>query len=524
MIQGYPHQITMSSNPQDVNSKPFQSSMMYAFIGLIVVSLGLFAALAFVSARKDLNDHFQLLITQTETNIIKAVQLADVGFEVLEISLDDRMRRGFEPFLAAYQLAGGNPDKINLQDLQKDLGNGMDLYIINANGIITHTTYATDLGHDLKKWTEFYKGLEQIRQKGDYSGDRISTETRTGNLRKFAYLPTPDKKYILELGLKASEFKTALAKLDQIAIAQQLKSFNPFLQEVRIFDRKAVLLGKPDFKPNATLAKTINQVFESGIPHEEAQDQRITRYVKADLQRAGQSYDSSLVIELSYDMQPNIDNLHNKVIRASLVLCVLLILIVTATVYLTRTLSAPVAELLHKLGAINTQLEHQVSGKTFIAELAQQLQSAQTAQTCGSILLSRLHAHCNVSQGVLALLTDAERLSIVSHFGAHANMQATEHYNFGQGIIGQCAKDRKPLTLHLPTDAQWQIRSGLGEAYPRQVLVFPVEHGGALAGVLEIGLLQPADAATLALLKDVLPILAISLHSFAYRASHDTRA
>ena len=509
----------MTTETPPSTNKPFQRSMTLAFVALMAISLFIFAALAFFAARNDLQENFQLSLTQTETNIVKAVQLADVGFEVLEISLDDRMRRGFVPFLAAYNQAGGDPDKIDLKVLQKELGDGMDLYIINANGIITHTTYATDLGHDLKKWTEFYRGLEQIRQKGEYSGDRISTETRTGHLRKFAYLPTPDKKYILELGLKASEFKTALAKLDQSAIAEQLKSFNPFLRAVRIFDRKAVLLGKPDFKPDASLLAIVNQVFEGGKPHESTQDQRVTRYIKAALQKPQQSYDSSLVIELSYDLQPNVDNMRQKVLFSAGVLGSLLLLIVAATVHLTRTLSAPVAVLLEKLGTINSQLERQITGKTFIAELAQQLQGAPSAQACGSIVLSRLHARCGVSQGMLALHCGPESLRTVSHYGAQEAPLQIDQHTFGQGVIGQCAQDRQTITLNLPDDAQWQIRSGLGSTRPRQVMLIPVEHGGVLAGVLEIGLLQPADAATIALLDEVLPILAVSLHGFAYRAT-----
>ena len=510
----------MTSDTPPTNNRPFQRSMTLAFLALVVVSLCLFAALAFFAARKDLQDNFDLLLKQTETNIVKAVQLADVGYEVLEISLDERMRRGFEPFLAAYQKAGGDPNKIDLQAIQKTLGEGMDLYIIDANGIITHTTYATDLGHDLKKWTEFYKGLQAIRQKGEYAGDRISTETRTGNLRKFAYLPTPDKKYILELGLKASEFKSSMAKLDQIAIAEQLKLFNPFLREVRIFDRKAVLLGKPDFKPDATLLDIVNQVFEKGAPYEASENQLITRFIKADLQKTNQSYDSSLVIELSYDMQPNIDNMRDKVLRAGIVLFVLLSLIVAATIYLTRTLSAPIAVLLAKLGSINAQLEHQIGAKSFIAELAQQLQGARSAHECGTILLRHLHERCNVSQGMLALLTGTQRLSVVSRYGAPSPELCAQHFDFGQSIVGQCAKDRTPVTLNLPSDTQWQIRSGLGETAPRQVLVFPIEHGSALAGVLEIGLLQPADASTLELLDEVRIVLGVSLHHFAYRHNH----
>jgi hypothetical protein len=507
----------MSSDTSNLNHQPFQRSITIAFLMLIVVSLCLFAALAFFSARQDLQENFDTLLKQTETNIVKAVQLADVGYEVLEISLDDRMRRGFEPFLAAYKQAGGDPNKIDLQALQKTLGDGIDLYIIDSKGVVTHTTYVTDIGLNLTQWPEFYKGIEQIRQKGVYTGDRITTETRTGNLRKFAYLATPDKKYILELGLKASEFKASMAKLDQITIAQQLKSFNPFLRDVRIFDSKAVLLGKPDFKPDSSLTDIVRRVYEKAEPHEIAENQYITRYIKADLQKPEQTHDTSLIIELSYDLQPNIDNMRNKVIRAGVVLLVLLSLIVAATIYLTRTLSAPIAELLAKLGTINNQLEHQIRAKSFIAELAQQLQGAQSAEQCGSILLSRLHERCNVTQGMLSILTGVNRISVVCRFGAPTSEHCTQHYDFGQGIVGQCAKDRTPIALNFPTDSEWRIRSGLGEAQPRQILVFPVEHGGALKGVLEIGLLETATAETTTLLEEALTILGVSLHSFAYR-------
>jgi hypothetical protein len=500
-----------------VTNKPFQRSITLAFVGLMFVSLLVFALLALYSARQDMQQHFDVLLKQTETNIIKATQLADTGFEVLEISLDERMKRGFEPFLEAYEQAGGDPDKIDLVALQKDLGEGMDLYIINSDGIISHTTYTTDLGHDMKKWTEFYTGLQKIREKGGYAGDRITTETRTGQLRKFAYYATPDKKYILELGLKASEFKSALEKLDQIAIAQQLQSFNPFLKQVRIFDRKAVLLGRPDVKPDAALAKIVDQVFVSGNSYQEQQDHHITRFIKADFQKPNQDYDSSLVIELVYDLQPNIDRMQKKQMVAFGVLGVLLLFIVLATMQLTRTLSAPVAVLLAKLGNINSQLEQQIAHKSFLADLAQQLQSADSAAACGNKVLSQLHAYCQVSQGMLALVVGHEELRVVSRFCAQPAENTSDHYTFGQGVLGQCAKDRHPITLHLPRDPLWQVQSGLGESRPAQVMLLPVEHGGVLTGVLEVGWLQPPDATALQLINEVLPILAVSLHGFAYR-------
>jgi len=82
--------------------------------------------------------------------------------------------------------------------------------------------------------------------------------------------------------------------------------------------------------------------------------------------------------------------------------------------------------------------------------------------------------------------------------------------------LGQCAKDRNPITLHLPNDPLWQVQSGLGESSPVQVMILPVEHGGVLSGVLEVGWLQTPDATALQLIHEVLPILAVSLHGFTY--------
>ena len=80
---------------------------------------------------------------------------------------------------------------------------------------------------------------------------------------------------------------------------------------------------------------------------------------------------------------------------------------------------------------------------------------------------------------MLALLTGAGRVSGVSHYGAPTSENCPQHYDFGAGIVGQCAKDRTPFTLNLSNDLQWNIRTGLVEVNPHQVLVFPVEHGGA---------------------------------------------
>ena len=51
----------------------------------------------------------------------------------------------------------------------------------------------------------FFDYLNEIRLSEGFFPDRVVRETATGKLRKFAYMPTPDHRYILELGLTGEE-------------------------------------------------------------------------------------------------------------------------------------------------------------------------------------------------------------------------------------------------------------------------------------------------------------------------------
>ena len=113
------------------------------------------------------------------------------------------MKKAFEPFIQDYYSVGGKVDQIDLAKIKKGLGDEFDLYIINDKGVIIHTTFEKDLNLDFAKVApSFNEKLQKIREESRYQGDRISSETLTGNVRKYGYWGTPDKKYILEINLK----------------------------------------------------------------------------------------------------------------------------------------------------------------------------------------------------------------------------------------------------------------------------------------------------------------------------------
>jgi two-component system chemotaxis sensor kinase CheA len=61
----------------------------------------------------------------------------------------------------------------------------------------------------------------------------------------------------------------------------------------------------------------------------------------------------------------------------------------------------------------------------------------------------------------------------------------------GEGLLGQCAAEKKPIVLDSTPPDYIRIESGLGEASPQYVRIIPLVAEGTLEGVLELAGLQP---------------------------------
>jgi PAS domain S-box-containing protein len=81
----------------------------------------------------------------------------------------------------------------------------------------------------------------------------------------------------------------------------------------------------------------------------------------------------------------------------------------------------------------------------------------------------------------------------------------------GEGLVGQCAHNRTPITVtNLPPD-YLRIESGLGSGAPTQLCVFPLLSKDSLMGVVETATFHAFAAREQALLDELMPLAAMSL-------------
>jgi PAS domain S-box-containing protein len=145
------------------------------------------------------------------------------------------------------------------------------------------------------------------------------------------------------------------------------------------------------------------------------------------------------------------------------------------------------------------------------ATLVGVLQGAASLAEFGRRLLSELVPI--VGGGVAGFYVFDESAALlrrVAGFGL-ADATAADTFHLGQGLVGQCARERRLIVLSdLPPD-YLHIVSGVGSATPNQTVVVPILAKDSLLGVLEIATFRPFSARKQRLFDEVLPIVAMNL-------------
>ena len=153
--------------------------------------------------------------------------------------------------------------------------------------------------------------------------------------------------------------------------------------------------------------------------------------------------------------------------------------------------------------------------KTNLARVTGMLQGQRDLSTVGRLLLSELAPLVNAQQGVIYQMEAEESSDMVllSAFADGGQDGHGHHLRVGEGLVGQCAAEkRRMLISDLPAHAV-PIRSGLFQAVPRNVIVLPVLFEDRVKAVIELASLNAFTASHLAFLEQLTASIGIVLNS-----------
>ncbi len=284
--------------------RPFSQYLLFF---MILLTLGMAIGITYVDyfrAEATLRENVKTLQDLTEHDLVEAVHLVDSGFKLFDNSLNRQMETGFELLLAEYERAGSDPSKMDLSSVKEDLGGEMDVYLINESLTIEYSTFPPDLGLDFNQYPSSADYFRRIFQKEGFFADRVVRELNTGNLRKFAYMPTPDHRYIFELGLSFNAFpERTRPTIDYTGSIERIARQNPYLTRVRMFDTNFHLIGNTSYYPTPDEHRILERMIaERGVIEFISPDSGIlTRYLFVDLYDEDYASDTSWILELTYD-------------------------------------------------------------------------------------------------------------------------------------------------------------------------------------------------------------------------------
>ncbi len=155
--------------------------------------------------------------------------------------------------------------------------------------------------------------------------------------------------------------------------------------------------------------------------------------------------------------------------------------------------------------------------KTNLARFTGMLQGQRDLGTVGRMLLSELAPLIHAHQGVIYQMgsdtaTTDGSLVLLSTFADTPEGYSRE-VRVGEGLIGQCAAEKRRMLITELPEKTAPIRSGLFEAVPQSVIVLPVLFEGRVKAVIELASLHTFTASHLAFLEQLTSGIGIVLNS-----------
>jgi HAMP domain-containing protein/signal transduction histidine kinase/DNA-binding response OmpR family regulator len=133
--------------------------------------------------------------------------------------------------------------------------------------------------------------------------------------------------------------------------------------------------------------------------------------------------------------------------------------------------------------------------KTNLAKFSGMMQGQKDLGAVSELIMSQLTPLVSAHHGAFFTMnSDGGRepvLRLTSSYAYRERKHVGNSFKLGDGIVGQCAKEKKTILLTRVPHDYILISSGLGEAPPHNIIVLPVLFEGNVKGVIELASFHP---------------------------------
>lgn len=280
-------------------------------IVLIVFSLILsffIAIFDYAKLRKSVIEAQEIKISMIEDKIVNNLATIDKVYNLFDEQTAEKMESFSMELLEKYK---EEPDFRQWDFTLLKEKYKMDIFILNDKNTVIHSSFTEDIGLDFQKCCPRFSNLLDKRREGDsFITDGMDIQSKTGEVKKFSYTPTPDHKYLIELGFLLEDHEI-FKQFNFLQTIDELVRAYDDINSIKVYNSGGNALGvKTEDYIQQDIQQPMKEVFEkvrrSGEPDQlviaEGGNRVTYRYIPyAADERKGLSTDR--VVEIAYNNQ-----------------------------------------------------------------------------------------------------------------------------------------------------------------------------------------------------------------------------
>lgn len=154
--------------------------------------------------------------------------------------------------------------------------------------------------------------------------------------------------------------------------------------------------------------------------------------------------------------------------------------------------------------------------KTKVAEIAMMYAGVQDLPTLARLFINKITPMVGANYGVFYILEGKEKQPYLQKLAAYADpLQniGVSSFQLGEGLIGQCALDKRIIEVNKVPEEYISITSGMGKATPTAIMILPAVYEGNVLAVIELASFEPFCRLQQTLLQEVIGNIGITIHS-----------
>jgi signal transduction histidine kinase/CheY-like chemotaxis protein len=153
--------------------------------------------------------------------------------------------------------------------------------------------------------------------------------------------------------------------------------------------------------------------------------------------------------------------------------------------------------------------------KTNLAKFSGMMQGQRSITAVAQLIMSELTPLVDAQHGTFFMMESENGEPVLNMIASYAFTErkvAVNKYHLKEGLVGQCAFEKKRILLTKVPDDYIQVGSSLGESKPLNLLVLPVLFEGELKAVIELASFYPFSPNYLNFLSQLMDSIGVILN------------